>query len=312
MIVVLNQNSNCGKGKLKWDKIKQSVQEIEGSFEVISEGSRDQVFHKLDKSLSINNEQTIISAGGDGSFNDLLNFLMDSSTDKLRFPVTFGAIGIGSSNDLHKPNDPDRKILKIPVILPSMGLNQSWDLGKAVIQNSKKEFVRYFCINSSFGLTAQGNDFFNQSSLILNSLKKIHLELANFWTILNILARPKKIKTNVLKIRDGIDATILSISNANILKKRNISGGMNFDTEVEIDDGLLDFTLCQDMTRFELVSIIVNLYKGRFLRTPKTIYIKRDQLNFIFDEEIPLEFDGEIVFGHSVKYSVVPRAIQIC
>ncbi len=310
MIIVLNKNSNAGNGVNKWQKVKSLLDQKKIEYQLIASHSFEESMSELDKLLKENPSSTVIAAGGDGTVNGIINHLIDPSTNTLKYPIKFGAIGLGSSNDFHKPLNSKRMIENIPVILPfgEFSLNEEWDLGKAdYINKEEKNEFRFFSINSGLGLTALGNAYFNRPSQWLGFLKKIHVELANVWTMGHLL---KKIQYT--KVRFLEENQEFNFCNMGILKKRNISGGMKYDTEVEKDDGFLDIVMSKEMNRKEVINLIINLYKGKFLGMNKTQYWKKSEASFDFDSPIPIEFDGEVFWGNKLKYSVANKVLKIC
>lgn len=314
MLIVVNLNANGGKGIQKWRKVKKYLDDNKVSYHAILSASYEDSVQELEKEIHKGEGQTIVAAGGDGTMNGILNYLMKKNLFQKN--IKFGAIGLGSSNDFHKPFKDTRYIDGIPVILPTHSVNQKWDVGRAYYtdENGQKQ-EHFFAINSSIGLTANGNDFFNHKSWFLDLLKRVHLEVANAWTILNILL---KFKSHSIQF-DGVDELTnaklpleIDACNIGVLKKTNVSGGMCYDTLVKHDDGKLDVVICEKLDRIGILKIVANLYKGKFRGSKKTQYFQTSNLKITFPELMNLEFDGEVVKAKDVEYNVLKEAIEIC
>ena len=121
----------------------------------------------------------IIAAGGDGTVNLALNAIMDPATDRPRSPqVALGAIGLGSSNDFHKSGAPQGCLAGAPARVDVAGA-AAVDVGKATVQlPGKGQLVRYFLLNASMGLVADGNHAFNTSGGLIAWLKLRNVDLA--------------------------------------------------------------------------------------------------------------------------------------
>lgn len=314
MIIVVNVNSNGGKGIKKWQKVESYLDSNNIEYDLILSHSYEHATKELEAKLNQNPQQTVIAAGGDGTVNGLVNFLIKD--DKLRWPITFGAIGLGSSNDFHKPFEEKRYINGIPVIIPEKGVGVSWDVGKAKYQGlDNKAHTHYFTINSSIGLTADGNEFFNRDNWFIKFLKRIHVEVANAWTIFNLLLKVnyQSVQINGYNELDSQQMNLdLSTCNVGILKKTNVSGGMSYDTKVVEGDGNLDIVYCGEMGRLELVKFIARLYDGKFLGTPKTDYWQSKDFTLKSPKKFNLEFDGEVVQATEVHYTVLKNLLSIC
>ena len=59
-------------------------------------------------------ERKFIAAGGDGTINYLLNEILSNPSKTIIDEIQIGAIGLGSSNDFHKPMYSSRLINGIP------------------------------------------------------------------------------------------------------------------------------------------------------------------------------------------------------
>lgn len=313
MLIVLNLNSNGGNGINKWRKVKTYLDQNNVKYKLLMTENYEQACQGIEQALKEGAVDTIVAAGGDGTVNGLLNFLFQSKQSLEH--IKFGAIGLGSSNDFHKPFSEHLMIEGIPVILPSHSKNGYWDLGFAQFKNQDQNLQRYFAINSSLGLTANGNAFFNLDTPLLKLLKKIHVEVANAWTIFNVLL---KFDNYLLKF-EGIDLlsnknidTQIDCCNVGILKKTNVSGGMHYDTSVRVDDGRLDVAICEDMGRFDILKIVSNLYKGKFVGTKKTQVFQFESFKMSGNKLFNLEFDGEVFQATEVTYAVMKKALRLC
>src|SRR3990167_8035355 len=117
MLICLNANSNSGAAMRKWGIFNNFLAQKKIKYELVLTKSYEDLCEALDKKKD--SFENIISAGGDGTANGIINFLM---ARQLKNKV--GAIGLGSSNDFHKPYAINRRYNNIPYILPGNGLNE--------------------------------------------------------------------------------------------------------------------------------------------------------------------------------------------
>ena len=101
MLILLNKHSNNGKGLQKWERFKSEIEEkyIGCHYSLVSNfaGLNDSLRGEFKRG-----ERTFVAAGGDGTINFLLNQIMQMKQGD-REQLVMGAIGLGSSNDFHKP-----------------------------------------------------------------------------------------------------------------------------------------------------------------------------------------------------------------
>ncbi len=128
------------------------------------------------KSFNKGNTDFII-AGGDGSINYFLNHLINLVEPDILKQIKIGAVGIGSSNDFHKPFQSKNIVEKIPYKLNFKDAVER-DVGCLLYEKDGKALKKYFLINASLGITAEGNNFFNNPDFILRFLKKISTQSA--------------------------------------------------------------------------------------------------------------------------------------
>lgn len=311
MIVIINKNTNAGNGLNKWRKIEGKFVGNEINF-TSNLDEAEQVISNNIKASNTSEKQVVIAAGGDGTANGILNYIMSNS---LQDKIILGAIGLGSSNDFHKPFKKENFINGIPVMI-NKSSPQKVDVVKATIKNATAEvYIKYFVINCSVGITAEGNAFFNSNNGMLKILKPIHVEVANMYTIFNVLMSLKAVNARLQFFdhltKRNVDENFV-MTNLGILKKSNVSGGMKYDTPVTADDGMLDITMFLDITRFALIKGIVNLYKGIFLGQANTYFARSNKIKIILAQEENFETDGEISKAKEVEIEVLPKCLEIC
>ena len=113
MIVLLNPNAGGGTAASKWESIESRVRALVGPFDLVAAPYADTVKHKVRKALQ-NGETEFIAAGGDGTVNLVMTAILENAPRGIVEKVKLGAVGLGSSNDFHKPLDKSRMIDGIP------------------------------------------------------------------------------------------------------------------------------------------------------------------------------------------------------
>lgn len=303
--ILINPKARQGKAWKTWLEIRTQVLErIPGANEIIIENGFD-----LDSALAPilqNGSGTIISAGGDGSVHFLINsVLMDPAFDRSKILV--GAIGLGSSNDFHKPfqNSIGRIPVKINIEKPAV----LHDAGRVrYLDEAGNQKDKYFIVNASFGATAQGNWNFNNPGTILKFLKKTNTAAAiNFTSISTILGFRNK---NCQVQYDGVCMTI-PISNINILKVPFVAGSLRYNQPIQPGDGRMGLNICQNMSRLELIQTMMGLQKGKFIESHKKISTYIEHFALESSQPIVFECDGETAKSTSIEISLIPKAIQI-
>lgn len=304
--ILVNYSAGGGRAERRWASIRQAVLERlpDDTLEIPFASTID-LGITLKQLIEEEQVNCFISAGGDGSVNYLLNGLLNLENIGT-VPFYLGAIGLGSSNDFHKPFG--AKIKGIPIRINYDHITQA-DLGVVKFRSKADQIVqRYFIVNASLGVTAAANYFFNHGDLLLRLLKKIWTNLAilyaALWTILTF-------KNFIAKACFSEEQMIIKLSNLAILKNPHVSGDMCYDQKIGIADGWLGLNYCDGMSKKELIQTLKDLGKGRFTGRPKRHSFFVKNLEVKVKHPVPLEADGEVFTGTHFEFSIIPKGIKL-
>ena len=304
--IIVNPNCHQGHGWKRWLSIKTDVlKHLPGAREVVTK-NMDYLNAQLDSLFHCREETIIVSAGGDGSIHYLANKLLRSG-DADKSKITLGAIGLGSSNDFHKPF---RSFIKnIPVRIDTAGPFLCHDVGRALyIDENKNQQEKFFVVNASFGATAEGNWNFNNPGRILKWLKKNNTNVAiQYAAITTILSH----KNKFCSIRFDNEERKVLMSNINLLKIPYVSGSLHYQQSIFRDDGRLGLNICHNMSKWELLQTLFDLEKGKFAQNGHKISLLTDRFHLASKTPIVFECDGETIKTFEVQVSVIPKAIKL-
>lgn len=305
MLILVNKGANGGRASESWDRIERELRSRGMNFLACPTSSIEEVGPRVTRGIQ-DGHDVIVAAGGDGTVNAVLNRMMDLP----RVDVALGAIGLGSSNDFHKPLNPDRMVAGVPVrISPRKGILV--DVGKAVLCDPDGGMqTRYFLLNASLGFVAEGNAFFNTNDPTLLWLKRRNVEAAILYTAFVNLLRFQSFCTRI-RLDDSFER-VVPLSSLGVLKKVHFAGGMRYDTSVAADDGRFDVNLWEGMNRADIVRTMANLYRGRFSGLPRTRSWRASRVRIVPERPASFELDGEVRRITSADLAVVPRALRVC
>lgn len=306
MIVVLNKYSGGGTALKKWERIYKLLN-FNGSTETLIPG----VNGSTDKLIinSVRNGKTdFIIAGGDGSINYFLNHLINLVEPEILNEVKIGAVGIGSSNDFHKPYQSKNIVEKIPYKLNFKDAIHR-DVGCLIFEKDSKTFKKYFLINASIGVTAEGNNFFNNPDFTLRLLKKVSTQSAITYAAIKNIFTYRNFKVTIGGKNESFTA---NISNMGILKSAFFTGKLRYQSDPLPDNGLFDLHLYESLSRVKLLKLFYNLSKGLSDISLNKKFWRTDRITISSDKEFAVEFDGEVITTKTVKFSIIPRLIKVC
>ncbi len=308
MIVLLNSSSNNGKGLQKWEEVRPELEErfLGRDYRLIYD-AKDLVKYlrqELDRG-----ERTVVAAGGDGTVNFLLNNLMKLE-DRQRRRVIIGAIGLGSSNDFHKPAS-ERHRVNGHVLFKLDDRNAiAHNVGRVDYVDERGTAQRkFFMINCSVGVIAQANYFFNSGDGLLNWLKPRFVPAAIYYAALKTLVSAPNIPAKITIEKAIISTEVTTLS---IVINPHISGNFSYDLDVTPQSDFLGVALCERMGITERLKTLFFLARSKFQGLPKTRSWKVRSLEIQPESVTALELDGEVSLARDIKIQLLQGYLRVC
>lgn len=304
--ILVNNSAKNNAGERKWLHIKNRVLEMMPSGTIVitykSGFNMEQCVRELITEKGIN---CIISAGGDGSVNFILNAII-SCLGESPAELHLGAIGLGSSNDFLKPVS--TVISGIPV---QINVNNPVlaDIGKVTfIDHNSFRRSTYFIVNASIGVTAEANLLFNNGDFFIDHFKSRFINATILYTAVKTIMTFKN--RHIQLSYDDVQQNI-NVTNLSVVKNPNISGSFKYDQKISINDGYLGLNYFYDLSKPELLKALYDLSKGRFSGKSKRCSVLTTSVKINSNEPLALETDGEVTFANDIEFSIIPAAIQV-
>ncbi|MBU1172704.1 MAG: hypothetical protein KKD44_24360 [Proteobacteria bacterium] len=309
MIIYLNPavNNHTGRKKLSkiYDDLRAKVKKM-GSDIVIEDIPRNPL-DSLNKHIEMG-EKTFIAGGGDGTVHSLANAMMELP-EATRNAVAFGAIGLGSSNDFHKPMIKPNMIKGIPVKIDFTNPIKHNIAQADYITENDQSASEYFIINGSMGATADINQMFNNCDKISSWLKPKWVCGCIYYCGLNVFIKYKNFKAK-LEIHGEDHHT--KISNLGFLIYPNFAGDFKYDTEVTPQSDYFCVNLSENMNKAEQFISTFNLWRHKFLNRPKTKSWNAKEVEVNVDEKTTFEMDGEVRMVKKVNIKLIKGGLTVC
>ncbi len=306
VIIFINPYSGAGRALEKWNRIRPSLGERLGDYDcrilLHPEDWHPQVAEMLDRGKT-----SFVAGGGDGTVNILLNALLTQCTPVQRTKIRLGAIGLGSSNDFHKPFQMVDFIAGIPCKI-DLARALPRDIGVLDYSDNGKVTRRFFMANASLGATANANYFFNHPDTILSWLKQHSVTAAIYYAALTTIMHHRNLDLEL----DAIDVGSSPITNIAILKNPHFSGSLHYKTSSNYQNGLFEVFCARSMNRWELIRLLTQLANGGASLSQKLVHRTIPHLNVSAKSAFAVEFDGEVVRCGSCQFSILQHYLQVC
>ncbi len=304
--VFLNPGASHGHGRGRWAVVEDAVRERVGEFEVEETGAPEELIARLSEAVA-QGERRFVAAGGDGTVNLLVNAIMSLPTDA---DVTLGAVGLGSSNDFHKPFRSEDDIDGIPIRVNFEDVVLRDAIRIEYENESGGHRTRYSLVNASVGVTAEANARFNAPTALIRATRALSVDAAISAAVVTTLATWRDITCEIAT--DGGDAEMVSVTNLSVYKNPHFGGELRYDLDVGPADGRLGVGLCQGLSKVRTLATLSALRRGRFQGLRGTRAWIAGSVRLDGDRIFALEADGEVVHARAAKFSTALRQVRCC
>jgi len=308
MLVLLNPQAGGGYARTRWNRIAPAVRRQYGAFELCILPHADWVRDVVTDALQ-RGERLFVAAGGDGTVQRVLQALL-TVDDGPPDDVCLGAVGLGSSNDFHKPRSEATVIDGVPCALDRAQAVQR-DVGVLTIEAAPGETVtQYWLLNSSLGVTAEANAFFNAPDALLARLKAWSTPMAITYAALHtiFLYRNQPVRL----CRKQVPDRSVCLTNLAVLKSPYCSGALCYEVPFEPSSGRLQVHLSTAMTLPRRLAMLFWLALHRTMGLKQTVSWTTDELHVEADAPFAVEFDGEVVRTRRAQFTIHPRRMRVC
>jgi diacylglycerol kinase (ATP) len=220
-----------------------------------------------------------------------------------------GAVGLGSSNDFHKPYR--RLIDGVPCRIDFAGARPH-DVGRVDYVDARGgSHASYWVANASIGTTAAANWFFNHPDRLLHFLKRTSTAAGiAYAAAATILSHPGD---EVEMTLDRAPAGNGWIRNLGVVKNPHFTGSLCYDSPDEPDSGRFFVHCLERVSMPRMALTLARLARGRFGGRKGTW--SRPAREFAVEargDSFALEFDGEVDRAVTATFTLLPRRLKLC
>jgi diacylglycerol kinase (ATP) len=298
--VILNPAAGHGNGARALPLIEAALTQHQIEYDLVK---TERPGHAIELARQAANDgvEVIISAGGDGTLNEVVNGLMESRQSVEHLPCV-GVLGVGRGNDFSGsigiPDDLDQacRLLKD-------GLRRWIDLG--LVTGGIHPEGRYFinCVGVGFDAAAT-----IEAAKLPRWGGFISFLLAIFKTIFLYNHAP------LATIEFGDQSFTQRSLMISIMNGRRLGGGFLMAPDSKPDDGHFDLCIAEQMSAPQILRLIPHFINGtqasqKNIKTGQAPMIQVTAL----DGPLPVQSDGEIIstLGMHIAVELLPRQIEV-
>ena len=236
----------------------------------------------------------LLAIGGDGTVNECANGIFRQQAAATA-EVTLGVMPIGTGNDWARTHGIPKDYAGVAALMTA-GSSRLHDVGVATFANGS---MRHFINVAGLGFDAHVVEALPDRTLgPMAYLVGLAKGLLNYRAVsLGLTFSGQRIDTRAFVLFFAIG--------------RYCGSGMNVAPRAEVDDGLFDITLIQDLSRWEVLKSLRRLFDGTLLTHPKVLALREAEGAVEAATTQPVEADGELIGHAPVRFSLLPRALRV-
>ena len=294
-VVVLNPYASNGKARNAFPTIKTVMSQRWDDIRFALTESPDEVDEIVEDAIEAGFD-CVISVGGDGTNNRVLNALMNlRERNAASEPVVYGNLPIGTGQDW-------ARTAKVPAGLENalqwLAAQQPRpiDVGKVRVDGQ----TQYFLNISSVGIGYNVNVHVEKNKgvpmpFVFGALK----------AIIEYTPTAMKISVDGKLFYDG-KTYLVAIANG-----QYFGAGMAVAPNASIDDGVFDVVLLEGKSQLSAVTALATVFSKQHLRLSQVHTKTGKSVEVVCNEEVGVEIEGELYRGKRMQYSVLPRSLQM-
>ncbi|MDY6834551.1 MAG: diacylglycerol kinase family lipid kinase [Chloroflexota bacterium] len=295
--VIVNPIAGAGKTGRQWPDIKAL---LEKNGLCISYDLTEAPGHATDLAIKAAEMgyELIISVGGDGTTNEIVNGLYQAGSTN---NTILGIVPTGTGRDYAR----------------TVGIPRHWrdactcltnprkcvvDLGLVEYTNSGQAMKRVFVNFAGLGFDAE---IVKATTQRFKSLGGIPSYLMGLLTTVLSYRNQELSLTMDGQTEDRKSCVVL------LCNGKYGGGGMFAAPQANLGDGLLDMVMIDELSKPELLWSLPRIYKGTHLSHPKVTARQVTDIEIRPKQHIALQADGELLGEAPAHFSVVPSALNI-
>jgi diacylglycerol kinase family enzyme len=307
MIVLINPSAGGGRALSKWSRVEPHLRENTGHMQIFVTDNVDQMRDCVNGALSRGHRE-FVAGGGDGTVNAVLASLVECAPAGELSRISLGAIGLGSSNDFHKPY---RQVIEGVPCRIGFASAAPHDIGVlSFVDPQGWTGTRYWLINASIGTTAEANHFFNHPDRVLRFLKRKSTSSGILYAAANALLRHRA-REMTITLDDSISTTSFT-RNIGVVKNPHFAGSLHYDTPYEPDSGEFYVHSLDRVSLPRLALTFAGLARGRFTGRKGTRSWKAHKVAVRNCGPFAVEFDGEVAEVSEATFSLIRGQLKVC
>lgn len=296
--VIVNPVSGSGKTGMRWSGWEAHFR-TEGSTFDVEFTTEPGHASRLARGAALKGYTKIISVGGDGTFNEVLNGLIEN--DRAVADVQLGVLPVGTGSDfarsLRLPKDPRKAWQHL-----MSGQISPLDVGRIDTRRGAETITHYFANVAGLGFDGEVSDRVNRSG------RKSGGTIPYLSTMLASLAKYKNKSVKVTIDDRTIEGRMNSVV---VCNAKYFGGGMFIGPHADWSDGQFDVVILGDFSKLEVLANVPRLYRGTHLLHSKVTFLRGRSIRVETKDLMYLQAEGELIGEAPTTFTMLPKTLQV-
>jgi diacylglycerol kinase (ATP) len=309
-LVIYNPAAGSGRVKAQWPEVEKALSAAGVDYEAAETRAPLEAMTLAREAPQ--KYSAVISVGGDGTLHEIVNGLLQASTEEETLPLGF--IPLGNGNDFAKMIPPETSIGGKPfnwqaaVHKITRGQTRLFDVGRVTGDHLRPEIgegPHYFINSLDVGFGAQAIVNLRTTPKFLKGLSAYLIAVLKTlidYPVLQLLIQmddeaPFEQATVMIAITNG----------------RCFGSSFWVCPEAQADDGLFDLMVAQNVSQLTILRMIPKFLKGTHVHDPELSMYRARRVALESKSPLIVEADGEIPYvgTQRIEAEILPKKVRI-
>ena len=295
--LIVNPTAGAGRTAKKWPYIKALLKNTGLRFEHdITEAPGHAI--ELAKSAVNKGYKLVVSVGGDGTINEIVNGIYATGDMK---DVELGIIGTGTGSDYIRTIGVSKYYQESCHHLMNP-MKKSVDLGMVEFSENGQPAKRIFANFAGLGFDAE---------VVKATTKKFKNFGGTPAYLMGLLSTFTTYQNRQIQITINGQTETNKVCTIVMSNGKYGGGSMLLAPNADPCDGLFDVIIIGDVTKPDLLRSLPRIYKGTHLTHPKVTVKRTNMITISSDDPMAIQADGDLLGEAPARFSVLPSALNI-
>jgi YegS/Rv2252/BmrU family lipid kinase len=297
MTVIVNPAAGRGAGARLTKPIAERLRGYGLSFDLVTTTGAHHAT-ALARDAVAHGQETVVAVGGDGTFNEVLNGLVQTQDEPVS-PV-LGLVPIGTGNDFAFGAGLPLDVWEACQVV-ARAQSRILDVG---LFRADNEEPRYFGNGIGIGFDAVAN-------IESRKIKRLRGTLLYLVAVIRTLAFYYDAPLTTLCV-DGEERVQPSLM-ISVMNGRRMGGGFYMTPTSQMDDGLLDLCVAAQVSRPKMVRFVPRFMRGTHVTDPDITMSQGRKITIVSETPWAAQADGEIYGVGACRYEVelLPKRLRL-